>query len=179
MLPPPRRSMSGAAARASATREYALMSIDCAKSPRVVRTNGSAMASRDANATACTRKSRPSRKASVSAIRDATSSSRVTSQRTRRAGWRRVSASARAFFSNRSVAKLRVRRAPAASAARAIAQASDRLLATPTTRPRAPARSAMREVLARPDGRMGSLRGCGFLPIGRRAAQTPSPPIVA
>src|SRR5438477_7319838 len=136
--PPPAASISGSAARAHATSEYALTSSASQKRSRGVSVKGPSRSSAAANATEWTSRSRcPSNAFPTSAKTRSTSSSERTSHAVT-SGLDTLPASSRTEGSIRSPWKVNASSAPSSASFRAIPQAIERLLATPRTRPRLP-----------------------------------------
>src|SRR5262249_49858068 len=139
--PPPRVCISGSAARAHATSEYALTSRAIQKPSRGGAVNRPSRPSAAAKATERTGTAmRPPRASPVSANARATSSSARTSQAVTN-GLSTSAASARTFSSIRSPWYVKASLAPPSASRRAIAHAIERLLATPRTSPVFPSKS--------------------------------------
>src|SRR3989440_2407462 len=136
--PPPDASISGSAARAQATSEYALTSSASQNRSRGVSVKRASRSSAAANATEWTsRSSCPPNAFPTSAKTRSTSSSERTSQAVT-SGLDTLPASSRTEGSIRSPWKVNASSAPSSASFRAIPQAIERLLATPRTRPRLP-----------------------------------------
>src|SRR3954447_6308425 len=131
--PPPAASISGSAALAAATSEYALTSIAIQKRSRGVSVKRPSRSSAAANATECTRMSSfPSNTPPTSPkTRSTAPSSRTSSSVTSELDT--DSARSRTFFSIRSPWKVNATSAPPSASRRAIAHAIERLFATPRT----------------------------------------------
>jgi len=148
--PPPAFSMSGSAARAHATSEYALTSTASQKRSRGVSVKRPSRSSAAANATEWTRmSSSPPNASPTSPKTRATSSSERTSHSVT-SGESIEAASSRTVGSIRSPWYVKARLAPPSASRRAIAHAIERLLATPRTSPRFPSKApAMPAILER------------------------------
>src|SRR5918994_5619848 len=139
IAPPPAAAISGSDARAAATSEYALMSTAIQKRSRGVSVKRPSRSSAAANATEWTSRSSPP---SHAAPTSANTRSRSSSARTSHAVTSFEStddASSRTLDSIRSPWKVKASSAPSSARRRAMAQAIDRLLATPMIRARLPA----------------------------------------
>src|SRR3954468_9724267 len=173
--PPPAASINGSAARAHATSEYALTSSAIQKRSRGISVKRPSRSSAAAKATECTsRSSLPSNTSdtwpnTLSIAASSRTSSSVTS------GLDTDSASSRTFFSIRSPSDVNAKVAPPSARRRAIAQAIDRLLATPrisaflpsSTRAMLTRLSGTLRNLASPTVVVGShLPGCGDVGFG-------------
>src|SRR5919197_181153 len=139
--PPPAASISGSAARATATSEYALTSSASQKRARGVSVKRPSRSSAAANATEWTSTSScPSNVSAVSATTRSTSSSERTSHAVT-SGLETLSASCRTPLSIRSPWKVNARVAPSSARRFAIAHAIERRFATPRTKPRLPSKA--------------------------------------
>src|SRR5437763_4718235 len=136
--PPPAASISGSAARAQATSEYALTSSASQNRSRGVSVKRPSRSSAAANATEWTSRSRcPSNAFPTSAKTRSTSSSERTSHAVT-SGLDTLPASSRTEGSIRSPWKVNASSAPSSASLRAMPHAIERLLATPKPRPRLP-----------------------------------------
>src|SRR6478752_7330458 len=181
--PPPAASINGSAARAVATSEYALMSTAIQKRSRGVSVNRPSRSSAAANATEWTRMSSfPSNVSATSPkTRSIAASSRTSSSVT--SELETVAARSRTFFSIRSPWNVKASWAPPSASRRAIAQAIERLFATPRTSARFPSNIGRRlylasdtvRNLASPPPRLGGFRTVGGDLRVRRADADPAP----
>src|SRR5262245_21984076 len=133
--------MSGSAARARATSEYALTSSASQNRSRGVSVKRPSRSSAAANATECTSRSRPPSNASRTSVNTRASSSSARTSQAVTSGLSTSAASARTFSSIRSPWYVKASFAPPSASRRAIAQAIERLFATPRTSPVFPPKS--------------------------------------
>src|SRR2546423_9113411 len=141
--PPSAASISGSAARATATSEYALTSTASQKRSRGVSVKRPSRSVASANATEWTSRSSCPPNASPTSPKTRSRSSSARTSQAVTSGESTDSASSRTFFSIRSPWYVNASEAPPAASRLAIAQAIERRLATPKTSPRLPAKMSL------------------------------------
>src|SRR3954452_22990634 len=142
--PPPAFSSSGSAGRAQATSEYALTSRASQKRSRGVSVKRPSRSSAAAKATECTSRSRPPPNASPTSRKTRAMSSSERTSHAVTSGLSTWAARSRTFDSIRSPWNVNASRAPPAASRCAIAQAIERLFATPRISPVFPSKSTRR-----------------------------------
>src|SRR4051794_37256732 len=153
MLPP--SVIKGAAARARATREYALTSCATRNASRLVSRKLPSRASRGANATECNMRCSLPNRCWTSANTREISSSFVTSHGRIGVSWPKVPTNSSTFSFSRSPWYVKTSFAPWLCHACAIAHAIERLFATPNTTPSFLANNEVMQPAVRKLGRAG------------------------